>query len=328
MGAVMPDPVVSVVIPTKNGAATLREIFAALAAQELAPCEVVVVDSGSRDDTLELAQEAGRTLPVVVKTIAPESFNHGETRNLGATHARGDFLAFLTQDATPRDPGWLRALTAPFADPQVSGVYGAHRPRAECHPMEARQILEFELIAGSTPRRNSAAAPDFAQNPWPYIYFSNSNSCLRRAVWERIRFRRLSFAEDQDWARRALAAGYATVFAPDAIVVHSHSYGARECFRRCYDHAKGMQEIFGRAELPRLRSVAPCTLRDVRADYRWLRGRGAARRVAAGWLPASLAWHAAQYLGLWVGTHHTRLPGRASGFLSLQTQIMRGWRRS
>jgi rhamnosyltransferase len=147
-------------------------------------------------------------------------------------------------------------------------------------------------------------------------------------VWEQIRFRRLSFAEDQDWARRALAAGHATVFAPDAVVVHSHSYGARECFRRCYDHGKGMQEIFGRAELARLRAVAPLALRDVRADYRWLRAGGATRAAAARWLPASLKWHAAQYLGLWVGTHHTRLPRRASGILSFQTQIMRGWRRS
>jgi rhamnosyltransferase len=321
-------PAISVVIPTKNGAATLREVLASLTVQEVAPSEVIIVDSGSRDATVDIARADSGAMPVRIESIPPASFNHGETRNLGASYASGDLLVFLTQDATPGDPGWLRALTAPFADPQVAGVYGAHRPRPSCHPMEARQILEFELIAGAARRVNTAAAPDFHENPWPYIYFSNSNSCLRRSVWERIRFRRLSFAEDQDWARRALLAGHATVFAPDAVVVHSHSYGARECFRRCYDHAKGMQELFGRPELPRLRSVLPRVTRDVRADYRWLRRSAAPRRAALGWMPASLAWHAAQYVGLWVGTHHTRMPRKASDYLSLQTQIMRGWRRS
>jgi rhamnosyltransferase len=323
----MNDPTVSVVLPTKNGAATLGDVFAALRGQDLMPAEVVIVDSGSCDTTLDLAREAAAHLPILVHAIAPEAFNHGETRNLGASLTHGDLVAFLTQDATPRACNWLSALTAPFADPQVAGVYGAHRPRPDCHPMEARQILEFELIAGPNPRCNTAAAPDFAHNPWPYIYFSNSNSCVRRAVWERVRFRQLSFAEDQEWAARALLAGYATVFAPDAIVVHSHSYSARECFRRCYDHAKGMQELFGRPELRRLKEVGPRVLRDLHGDYHWLRRRGASRTAALSWTPASLAWHTAQYLGLWVGTHHERLPRRAAGYLSLQTQIMRGWRR-
>ena len=99
---------VSVVIPVKDGAEYLAEVLAAVRAQEPG-IELLVIDSGSRDDSVELARAAGAE----VLEIAPESFGHGRTRNLGAEQTGGELICFLTQDATPL-PGWLAAFRAAF----------------------------------------------------------------------------------------------------------------------------------------------------------------------------------------------------------------------
>ena len=110
----------SVVIPVKDGARWLGELLAALAAQEPPPGEVLVIDSGSRDDSVAIAGGAGAT----VLELAPAEFGHGRTRNLGAERTTGEIVCFLTQDATPV-PGWLAAYLEAFdAAPYVGAATG------------------------------------------------------------------------------------------------------------------------------------------------------------------------------------------------------------
>ena len=96
-------PRVAAVVPVKDGARYLAEVLAALARE--AVDEVLVIDSGSRDGSVEIARGAG----VEVLEIAPADFGHGRTRNLGAERTSAEIVAFLTQDATPV-PGWRAAL--------------------------------------------------------------------------------------------------------------------------------------------------------------------------------------------------------------------------
>lgn len=86
---------VSVVIPVKDGERYLEELLDALAREGVA--ETLVIDSGSRDRSLEIARAAG----VELLQIEPQQFGHGRTRNIGAEHASGELICFLTQDATP-----------------------------------------------------------------------------------------------------------------------------------------------------------------------------------------------------------------------------------
>src|SRR5204862_6824878 len=93
----------SVVVPGRDGERYLEELLAALADQS--PDEVLVIDSGSRDRSVQIARAAG----VELLAIAPAQFGHGRTRNLGAERTSGELICFLTQDATPL-PGWLDSL--------------------------------------------------------------------------------------------------------------------------------------------------------------------------------------------------------------------------
>ena len=99
---------VSAVIPVKDGERYLQELLDALAGEGVD--EVLVIDSSSRDSSLEIARAAG----VSLLEIEPGEFGHGRTRNIGAELTSGELICFLTQDATPC-PGWLAAYREAFA---------------------------------------------------------------------------------------------------------------------------------------------------------------------------------------------------------------------
>ncbi len=186
---------VSVVIPVKDGERYLEELLEALARE--GADEVLVIDSGSRDRSLEIARAAG----VELLRIDPAEFGHGRTRNLGAERTSGELICFLTQDATPV-PGWLGAYREAFAlDERVGAAYGPHLPRADTSPMIARELSEFfaGFAAGGAPVLQRSGDPTF---------LSNVNACYARACWEEIRFREVPYSEDQAFGSDLLAAGW------------------------------------------------------------------------------------------------------------------------
>src|SRR3954463_16274304 len=128
---------VSVVIPVKNGGPLLREALGAVRAQ--GDVELLVVDSGSTDGSVETARDSGAE----VIEIAADQFGHGRTRNRAAERSRGDLICFLTQDAVP-EPGWLDAHREAFElDERVGAAFGPHLPHAGTSPMIARELTEF-----------------------------------------------------------------------------------------------------------------------------------------------------------------------------------------
>ena len=183
-------PSVSVVIPVKDGGPLLGRVLGAV--REQGEVELIVVDSGSRDGSRELARDAGAELI----DVPPEEFGHGRTRNLGAQRSHGELIAFLTQDAVPA-PGWLDALVAGFGlAERVGAVYGPHLPHPDTSPMIARELTEFFATFGGGPRIYGEGDPSF---------LSNVNAAYRRACWDEIRFDDVRYSEDQAFGR-ALAA--------------------------------------------------------------------------------------------------------------------------
>ncbi|MCW2991206.1 MAG: hypothetical protein JWM73_1800 [Solirubrobacterales bacterium] len=288
-------PTLSVVIPVKDGSRYLAEVLAAVG-EEAPEAELLVVDSGSRDGSVEIARRAGAR----VHEIAPEEFGHGRTRNLATELTGGDVIAFLTQDATPA-PGWRAALLAPFADPAVGVVLGPQRPRPGTPPMVARELEWFfaHLEAGD-----------------PYV--SNVNAAYRRACWEQIRFRDVSYAEDQAFGRDLLESDWRKVLAPQAVVLHSHDYGILGAWRRAFDEARGLRETRGWIERFAPRATLGGLRRQAARDQRWMREQGwsAARRAA--WLPRSLVHHAGRKLFAWLGSRADRLAPALRRALSLE----------
>jgi glycosyltransferase involved in cell wall biosynthesis/GT2 family glycosyltransferase len=296
---------VSVVIPVKDGERHLAELLDALARE--GADEVLVIDSGSRDRSLEIVRAAG----VELLEIAPQEFGHGRTRNLGVERTSGELICFLTQDATPL-PGWLDALRAGFAlDERVGAVFGPHRPREGTSPAIARELGEhFARFAA-----DGAASLQRAGDP---AFLSNVNAAYRRACWEQVRFRDVPYAEDQAFGADLLAAGWLKAYHPDAAVLHAHDYGAVEFMRRYFDEYRGLRATTGHVEAFRPIAALRTVRAETAADLRWMREQGRPAGERARWAARATVHHGGRRVFSALGSRAERLPAPLRERLSLE----------
>jgi glycosyltransferase involved in cell wall biosynthesis len=293
----------SVVIPVKDGERYLEELLAAL--QREGPDEILMIDSGSTDRSVEIARAAGAE----VLRIQPGEFGHGRTRNLGAERTSGELICFLTQDATPC-PGWLAAYADAFAlEDRVGAAYGPHLPRPDTSPMIARELEEF--FAGFAPD----GQPQVQRDGDP-PFLSNVNACYSRACWEEVRFREVPYAEDQAFGTDLLAAGWVKVYQPAAAVLHAHDYGWSGFMRRYFDEYWGLRIAVGHVERIGARSATRHVTRNVAADRRWMAGRDVPQPLQ--WTARSAAHHAGRLVFAALGSRADQLPAPVRGALSLE----------
>ena len=276
---------ISVVIPVKNGGSDLRRCLDAIASQRAEePIEVVVVDSGSTDDSVAVARSAG----ALVHEIAPEEFNHGGTRNLGVSLAGGDRIVFTSQDAHAERDDWLALLVAPLGDPQVAGAYGRQIAHEDASPSE-QFFLDF--LYGPTSRTQRAGERIGPED----TLFSNVNAAIRRDVLERFPFvDDIVMSEDQEWSARVLKAGFALRYEAEAVVRHSHPYTLRQAFRRFYDSGLSARQSYlvesSVVDLARLHLAYPVR------EIAWLVRTGQLR-----WIPRAIAFQAVKGVAVVLG---------------------------
>jgi glycosyltransferase involved in cell wall biosynthesis len=301
---------VSVVIPVKDGERYLEELLQALAREGVE--EVLVIDSGSRDRSLEIARAAG----VELLQIEPSEFGHGRTRNLGAERTSGELICFLTQDATPVS-GWLGAYREAFElDGRVGAAYGPHLPRPDTSPMIARELSEF--FAGFAPSGAPVIQLAEADTDAP-TFLSNVNACYRRACWEEIRFREVPYSEDQAFGSDLLGAGWAKVYHPGAAVLHAHDYGAIEFMRRYFDEYRGLRESTGHVEPFALAGAARQVAGAVAADRRWMaEAGGMSGAERARWTARAAVHHGGRRVFSALGSRAERVPAPLRRRLSLE----------
>lgn len=315
-------PTVTVAIPVRDGAGVLGPTLAAVCAQRVENAvELLVCDSGSRDESVAIARRYGAE----VIEIAPEAFSHGGTRNLLMEHASGSHVAFLTQDAVPADELWLARLLDGFgvAD-DVGLVFGPYRPRADASPMVARELSEwFRSFSPHGRPRVERLGPADRDTPartllGPRGYFTDANGCVARAAWEAVPFRSVPYAEDHVLAHDMLRAGYAKVYIPDAAVIHSHEYSGWDWLRRSFDEARALHEVYGLVEPFEARRTSLKVWGLVGADWHYARGMGVAGRRPAGLLASSGVYHSLRVAGAVLGSRAQRLPDAVVRRLSLE----------
>ena len=117
----------SIIIRSKNEERCIGEVLQQVVTQELAdPYEVIVLDSGSQDRTLDIV----RRFPVQVERVQPEKFTFGYALNYGAALARGEYIIFLSAHCAPCHHLWLWELIAPLeSDATLAATYGQQKPR-------------------------------------------------------------------------------------------------------------------------------------------------------------------------------------------------------
>ena len=284
---------VSVVIPTLNAGPGFEELLKKISMQEGDfDREVLVIDSGSTDNTVELATRYG----AAVHHIKRGEFNHGATRNLGISLARGEYVVLTVQDAVPLDERWLATMVENLErDERVAGVYSRQIPREESSVLT--RALINDLATASLERREQ-----FVESPENYskmpprkrrrlAVFDDVSSCLRRSVWEEVPYEKTDFGEDIRWGKRVVEAGYKIVYEPRSAVFHSHERGAMYDLKRYYMDQRVLLELFELELVPNMAVLLLAILRSTVHLYRLLRQDRELADRGAPWL----AWLAVKY---------------------------------
>lgn len=287
-------PRTSVVVLTRNNARTLDEVLAAIFGQQTrAPFEVIHIDSSSTDATPAIAER----YPCRRYRIPAARFSHSGTRNDAAGLSRGEFVIYVSADATPAGSDWIERLIAPFDDPAVAGVYGRQIPRPGANVLEGYFLERTYPLERRTKRLEPGAPLRLGD-----LFFSNVTSAIRKQVWARHPFdERLHMSEDQGWARDVLRAGFSLVYEPEAAVLHSHSYTFGRLFRRNFDSGHSLAVLLAGQEISFVSYGAGYLAREV-IDF--------ARAGHARHLPYLAAYEAVRTAGFFLGRQAPRLPGR------------------
>lgn len=196
----------SVVVRTYNAREYVERVLRSVTGQSYDSYEVILVDSGSTDGTVENAE------PFVDRTVHldPAEFTYGRSLNVGCRAARGDFVAFLSGHAIPTDDEWLARTVEPLRDESVAMTY-TNQTGGEPTTFPEQRLFD-ELFP---PESRRQCSPDYFAN--------NASSAVKRDLWERHQFDESLVAhEDIEWARHFMDRGYEVAYQADACVYHIH----------------------------------------------------------------------------------------------------------
>lgn len=215
---------ISVAIPTYNAGDTFNALLKRLRSQTI-PCELIIMDSSSSDNTRQIAQLYGAK----VVTISRQEFNHGRTRNLAMTHSSGDTVIFLTQDAMPYDACCVENLVKFLGEGGVAAAYGRQVPREDAKPTEKFARLFNYPVTPAVKGIDSIPTLGIKT-----FFFSNVCSAIKRKEFEEVGGfpEELLMFEDMIFAAKLLERGFKIAYVPEAMVIHSHNYSPIEQFWR------------------------------------------------------------------------------------------------
>ncbi len=247
----MPEqtPRVSVIMRTKNADWVVEDALKGLYAQNFKDFELLVVDSGSTDRTLDIV----RRFPHRLIEIEAKAYFPGMVLNSAIEQTQGDIVVFLNSDSVAQHPEALERIVGAFNDPAVQAAFARQTPRPEAHGWVRRDY------ASSFPEKGPA--PE-------WITMSLPLAAMRRSCWQQHPFYTSAWAsEDTEWGLWARKAGHHVAYVADAIVMHSHNYTLSQLYGRRFVEGEADAFIYGGKAT--LGSLFRQWLRDTVRDSLW-----------------------------------------------------------
>lgn len=252
---------VSIVIPTKNAGDQFSVLLSAAKKQKgLQAIEIIIVDSGSTDSTVEIANAFGAK---VIK-MPPERFSHSLSRNLGADESSGKYLFFTVQDALFPSPTFLYELLAALKDNDVGAVSCAEFPREDVdlfysvllwHHYKFLDVDRQDRIFAN-PGTNSYV--DLRKNG----QLSDLSCLIPRDIFLKYKYRN-DYAEDLDLGIRLIRDNYRLAFLSSVRIIHSHNRPPGYHLKRAYVDTISLRSIFPDYPVPPVEEKR--LLRDIMA---------------------------------------------------------------
>lgn len=260
------DKKISIVIPTKNAGSDFPFLMKVLRLQEgFREIEIVVVDSGSTDDTVQIAESYGA---IVVK-IDPSEFSHSFARNLGAEHATGDYLLFTVQDALPPNSTWLYELFRVLKNQEVVAVSCAETPREDADLFYRQICWNHYNFLGINDGDRIFSLPEKLDNISlrQNAQLSDLANLISRDVFNKYHYR-LDYAEDLDLGIRLIKDGYKIAFLGSVRIIHSHNRLPYYFLKRGYVDNQFLSDVFDDFVIPQI--SMPSFVPDIAFTYVFL----------------------------------------------------------
>ena len=294
---------VDVIIPAYKPGKRFKRLLRMLTVQTFPVHQVIIINTEKKywdQDGMDGAMPEG--LPVMVRHISKEEFDHGATRHMAMELCEGDIAVCMTDDAVPADKYLIENLTRAFSQAGPGGeaviqAYARQLPDKKCGFIE-RYTRSFNYPDDSRIKTKKDLKALGIKT-----YFASDVCCAyRRDLYfsQGGFIRRTIFNEDMIFAGKAIQSGYAVAYMSDAKVIHSHNYTCIEQFRRNFDLAVSQAdhpEVFAgiRSESEGIRLVKTTALYLLKKGRFWR-------------IPDLILKSASKYLGYRMGKNYDRLP--------------------
>ena len=217
----MPSPETSIIIRTFNEEKHLPGLLESLGGQTYQDYEIVVVDSGSLDQTRDIAAPWANKL----LRIASHDFTFGYSLNVGIEAASGEFAVIISAHTIPVDGEWLGKLVEPLRHQPTAMSFGR---QMGWHRSNFSEIEDLQRTFG--PRRRILHPPHY--------FAHNGNSAILKELWQQHPFdETLPGLEDIEWAKYWIERDHQVVYEPEAALYHIHDENWRQVRRRYYREA-------------------------------------------------------------------------------------------
>lgn len=243
--------------------------------------EIVLVDSGSSDATVTIAEQFGAR----VRHIHPSNFTFGRSLNYGFEVSTADVVLVLSAHVYPIYDSFVPLMVEPFTDSRVAVTYGRQVGDSRTHFSEQRIMRQWFPETGTGRQTHS--------------FCNNANAAVRRAVWEELKYdEELTGLEDIEFAGRAQESGHDLWYVAEAPVVHVHQESLSQIRNRYRREAMAYARIHKGWRLTRAEALTTAA-RNMTSDLVQSAQMGSLARNGLG----ILNFRFAQFLGAWEGGH-------------------------
>jgi len=220
----------SIVIRAYNEEKHIGRLLEGIRQQTVKDVEIILVDSGSTDQTVSVAESYGARLV----HIPSDEFTFGRSLNFGVRAAAREFIVIASAHVYPVYPDWLESLLSLFEDEKVALTYGKQRGYEKSKYSE-NQIFHQWYPDESRPNQET-------------VFCNNANAAIRKSLWETNPYdETLTGLEDLAWGKWAKEQGYKIAYVAEAEIVHIHNETPRGVYNRYRREAMAMRKIYPEA---------------------------------------------------------------------------------
>lgn len=220
----------SLIIRAYNEEKYIRRLLEGIRQQTVNDVDIILVDSGSTDETVSIAESFGAR----VAHIPSAEFTFGRSLNYGIKSAKRELIVIASAHVYPVYPDWLETLLSPFQDEQVALTYGKQRG------YEGSKFSEHQIF--------HQWYPDASHKDQVTAFCNNANAAIRKSLWDVHPYdETLTGLEDLEWAKWAKGQGHKIAYVAEAEIVHIHNETPRGVYNRYRREAMALRRIYPEA---------------------------------------------------------------------------------